>query len=369
MHTSKLFFRQDSDFTPQAVSTVLSKYHPGTQVRSATICAKHQGSASHIDLALDYAANPDGLPPRMFVKTLLDAERAKLPSGFAENLMGKLAVALYVTETRAYAEIATEISLETPRVFAAGLGDRPGDFFLFLENLTDRQVICPKVVPALSVDVIDRLLKQLAILHAAYWQSPRLTTDFAWLSTATTGEGSDFLREGGWASIDAEMAVPFKARILRETGIDGAELQRAFWARQESLEHGSQTLLHGDPHPGNIYFLSDGAVGLLDWQLARRGPWTHDVSYAISSALSPEDRRASERDLLNMYRSELVKLGVAQPPSADAMWLSHRQSPAWGLPMWGITPAAMYSEEEIGGVMERFSAAWRDFDTSAALGG
>ena len=30
------------------------------------------------------------------------------------------------------------------------------------------------------------------------------------------------------------------------------------------------TVMHGDAHPGNVYF-RNGAAGLLDWQAVRRG--------------------------------------------------------------------------------------------------
>ncbi|MET0379083.1 MAG: phosphotransferase [Spongiibacteraceae bacterium] len=113
-----------------------------------------------------------------------------------------------------------------------------------LENLTDRGTICSKVIPALSVERLANLLTTLAQLHAPYWESSRL---------------------------------------------------------QEILNDGPQTFLY-DAHPGNIYFLPDGTVGLFDWQLARRGPWTHDVSYAIISALDTDDRRSNERDLFRGYR-------------------------------------------------------------------
>jgi hypothetical protein len=362
------FFRSESDFTPEAVGRALGVRHPGTKVSEVRILARHQGSASHVTIELTYAANPDGLPKKMFVKTLLDAERDKLPSGYAENLQGDLAIALYAVETKAYEHIVSAVELEAPRVFAAALGVRPGDFYLFLEELTDRNIVCPKVVPALPAERIAKLLGELARLHAAYWLSPKLDGELSWLDTGVVGVGSDFLRQGGWRVVDIELAVPFKAKILDEIGIDPRHVEKAFWARQHSLDAGPDTLLHGDPHPGNIYFLPDGGVGLLDWQLARRGPWTHDVSYAITSALEPDDRRRHERALLADYRQDIQRLGVKSPPSEEAMWLEHRRNPAWGLPMWGITPAAMYSEEEIGGVMRRFGAAWRDFSTSEALG-
>ncbi len=363
-----MFFRKVEDFTPANVTAALRPLYPGVQVSDVHIVSQHQGSASHLLLELRYAQSQPALPQQMFVKTLLDAGRDALPSGFAETLAGDLALAMYATETKAYELINAELSIEAPKLFASALGENPGEFYLFLENLNDRHAICPKVIPALGVDRVANLLQTLATLHAAYWQSPRLTSELAWFETSTEGRLTRFLQNGGWDPIDTEFQIAYKAAILRDIGIDRAQMQKAFWLRQESLNAMPQTFLHGDAHPGNIYFLPDGAVGLLDWQLARRGPWTHDVSYAIISALDVSDRRAHERELLAHYKNQLLKLGVDHLPGNDDMWLAHRQSPAWGLPMWGSTPAVMYSQEEVETVVRRFGEAWLDFDTGAALG-
>lgn len=365
-----MFFKRIEDFTPASVTRALQPLYPGTEVTAVKIVSQHQGSASHLLLDLAYAAGTGaGLPPRIFVKTLLDAGRDALPSGFSETLAGDLALSMYATEVKAYALINAEMAIEAPKIFAHALGEAPGEFYLLMENLTDRSAICPKVIPALGVERIASLLTNLAALHAAWWQSPRLDSgELAWLERSTSGKLTHFLQHGGWDPIDVEFQIPYKAAILGEIGIDRAHMNRAFWRRQEQLDQWPQTLLHGDAHPGNIYFLPDGSVGLLDWQLARRGPWAHDVSYAIISALDPDDRRAHERDLLRDYREQLRELGVENPPDDDAMWLAHRQCPAWGLPMWGSTPAVMYSQEEVETVVRRFGTAWRDFSTSAALG-
>ena len=364
-----MFFRAIEDFTPANVTRALEALQPGVQVAEVAILSQHQGSASHLLIENTYAPGADcGLPPRMFVKTSLDASRDALPSGFADTLAGELALTMYVSEVKAYALINAEMDIEAPKIFALDLGEAAGDFYLFMENLTERGAICPKVIPALEVGRIENLLTNLARLHAAYWQSPRLGGDLGWLEASTEGKLSQFLRKGGWDPIATEFQIPYKAAILKDIGIDAEHMYQAFWRRQEALNQWPQTLLHGDAHPGNIYFLPDGQVGLLDWQLARRGPWAHDVSYAIISALDPDDRRRCERDMLRDYRAELTRLGVANPPSEDDLWLAHRQTPAWGVPMWGSTPAVMYSQEEVETVVRRFGTAWVDFDTSGALG-
>jgi hypothetical protein len=73
-------------------------------------------------------------------------------------------------------------------------------------------------------------------------------------------------------------------------------------------------------------------------------------------------------DLLRLYLSELARHGVAQPPSFEEAWRLHRCSPPWGFAMWAITPEQMYSVAAVGGVMERFGAAFVDLKTPDAFG-
>ena len=81
-----------------------------------------------------------------------------------------------------------------------------------------------------------------------------------------------------------------------------------------TLTTSPQTLLHGDPHLGNTYLLPSGEVGFLDWQVARRGNWSLDLGYFLQGALTVEDRRRSERDLL---RSTQTRSGC-RPTSCRA---------------------------------------------------
>jgi aminoglycoside phosphotransferase (APT) family kinase protein len=43
------------------------------------------------------------------------------------------------------------------------------------------------------------------------------------------------------------------------------------------------TVMHGDAHPGNVYFRNSEA-GLLDWQAVRRGHPGRELSYTLITA-------------------------------------------------------------------------------------
>jgi Ser/Thr protein kinase RdoA (MazF antagonist) len=128
------------------------------------------------------------------------------------------------------------------------------------------------------------------------------------------------------------------------------------------------TLLHGDAHVGNTYRLPDGQRGYLDLQLAARGFCMHDVSYAIVTSLSVDDRRAHERALIAGYRQRLVDLGVAAPPTLDELFEEHRRAMAWCLYIgWLTSPTENYGWEITVANHIRISTAYRDLSSSAAI--
>ena len=75
------------------------------------------------------------------------------------------------------------------------------------------------------------------------------------------------------------------------------------------IDAGPQTVLHGDSHPGNVYF-RDGKAGLLDWQVVKRGHPTRDLVYSLVTGMTTEDRRANQHELLDVYRAALAANGV-----------------------------------------------------------
>ena len=72
-------------------------------------------------------------------------------------------------------------------------------------------------------------------------------------------------------------------------------------------------MIHGDPHIGNL-FDDDGRTGFLDWGIINVGAPMRDVSYFLTMAMSIDDRRVHERDLLRHYLD--VRRRGGRPPSS-----------------------------------------------------
>jgi aminoglycoside phosphotransferase (APT) family kinase protein len=93
--------------------------------------------------------------------------------------------------------------------------------------------------------------------------------------------------------------------------------------RLDRLWHsGPQTYVHGDPHIGNV-FLDGGRVGFFDWGLSRVSTPMRDVSYFLTMAVDPEERRRSERELLRLYLDCLHASGGPEF-GFDEAWSAHR---------------------------------------------
>ncbi len=76
--------------------------------------------------------------------------------------------------------------------------------------------------------------------------------------------------------------------------------------------------MHGDAHPGNLYF-RDGQAGLLDWQAVRRGHPGRELAYTLVTSMTREQRQATQRDLLDVYRDALAGAGGPEL-DRDELW-------------------------------------------------
>jgi hypothetical protein len=94
-----------------------------------------------------------------------------------------------------------------------------------------------------------------------------------------------------------------------------------------------------------------------------------DLGYFLQGALTIEDRRRSERELLEEYRDALA-LPADEMPSMDEIWLRYRASVAHGLTLWLCTASAgeLWQRSDIAiELARRYSAAYADLDAGAAI--
>jgi aminoglycoside phosphotransferase (APT) family kinase protein len=208
-------------------------------------------------------------------------------------------------------------------------------------------------------------VRGLARLHSAYW-GDRLTANPAlgWVEPFVAFEGMQY---APLHIAHERLGDTVAAEIL---GLTGEQLFIDIWACYiATLTTSPQTLLHGDPHIGNTYVLPDDDVGFLDWQMVRRGNWSLDVGYFVQGALTIEERRRSERELLDEYRAALT-LPADEMPSQEDVLLRYRASVAHGLAIWMATLSggdAWQSPDVFRALAQRYAAAFIDLDSRAAI--
>ena len=133
------------------------------------------------------------------------------------------------------------------------------------------------------------------------------------------------------------------------------------------LDTGPHTVLHGDSHPGNVFF-HNGKAGLLDWQVVKRGHPMRDVAYSLVTGMTTDERRANQRDLLDVYRSALAANGGPEL-DRDELWDRYRQAAVQPF-MASLTTAGlggMQSDEIAFEGVGRAVAAFGDLETVALL--
>ena len=223
-------------------------------------------------------------------------------------------------EAQFYNDVAPTTALRVPGCRFAGSTDN-GDFALVLEDLAAQGCRFSNGSWGVSADQALGALEGLAHFHARFGSSEERDGVAPWLAEPA-------MMSGG-------LIAPLLASILDE---HRDELTTSYVAAgQLYVEHhdridelwngGPQTLVHGDPHIGNV-FLDGDQVGFFDWGLSRVSSPLWDASYFLTMTVDPEERRRAEPDLLRGYVDCLEAAG-GPALGFDQAWFAHRVQAAY----------------------------------------
>ena len=346
--------RSWDEITPGWMTAVLGQHFPGATVDAVRVALRDDGTNRRARLALRYSAGSG--PATVFAKAVDPdhAELVELTSGLFH-------------EPRLFSS-GVDLPLDHPAVYAALIDELGSNFVLIMEDVVARGADPRDSTRPMSIEQVASGVRGLARMHGRFWGA-RLTAtpELGWLEPFVAFEG---LEHAPLHIAHERLGATVAAEILK---LSGTELFVDLWARYiGTLTRSSatpQTLLHGDPHIGNTYVLPGDDVGFLDWQMARRGNWSLDLGYFLQGALTIDDRRRAERDLLEEYRGALG-LPSDELPSTDEVWLRYRASVAHGLAIWMATLSggdAWQGADICLALAQRYSAAFIDLDTRAAL--
>jgi hypothetical protein len=275
----------------------------------------------------------------------------------------------YQKEVNFYTVFARSVAVRIPQSWHAAITEELVDFTLILDDLAP-------CVPGVQADGCTKFqaldaLRNLAGLHAPTWNAPSLDEHLTWLGPVDDAS-SQFLGDLMGGAVEQ-----FIERYESRLGPDDVATLRQAAARTgqwKSLVDGPRSLLHGDYRLDNLLFpLSGEGVVAVDWQTVTVGPPTRDLGYFLATCLTPEDRRASEDELVDAYHQALVDLGIVDFSRAecfDGYRLGVLQGPM--ITVLGCVYASAEGSARADGMFvamaKRSCAALRELGTFSLLG-
>jgi thiamine kinase-like enzyme len=321
------------EITAEWLTAVLGADTPGARVVSHRLGAEDEGTSSrrHIYLEWNAAGQRAGMPASVFSKSTMTLE-----SRYLLGMNGGIAA-----EAVFYNRVLPTLELRAPHALFASYDPQSFNSIIIMRDLAD-QVTFGSHELDLTLEQARSQLRLLATLHAKYYEGPDLNTTLSEFNDwetyfAITVDAAGFGPACARGFLQAEDVIP--ARLF-------ARAEEIWPATLQSVEdHRTlpRTLIHSDVHLKNWYIDADGEMGLNDWQCSCKGNWGRDLSYAISTALSVDNRRAWERDLVAYYVEQLHAAGGPRVEFDEAWRIYRRQlfsALAWWTGTLGQPPEA-----------------------------
>jgi len=292
-----------------------------------------------------------------------------VPEGLSPNLcakgyftdVGRAFRAAGEPEAYFYRDLAASTGMRTLRSVYADVDAETRHGVVITEDVVAQGATFLDARSDYSPEQAAESLEELAKLHAVTWCDRDLASS-SWLAPRF----ASYLEVRGVDEIRGNFEGPIGAGVP-EPVRDAERLFDAY--RMLATKMPSETpwsVVHGDAHVGNTYLDAAGRPSFVDWQLVQRGPWYVDVGYHIASALTVEDRRDTEHDLLRHYLDRLAGAGIDAPSWDDAR-LGLRVGIVHGFYLWGITLKVEPAVTTM--LLERLGTAAADHDAFAAVEG
>ena len=307
MDTETLPHRPD-EIEADWLTEALAPRYPRARVAEVSVREVRQVTNTHAFLDVRYETATDA-PTSMFCKMLpLDPQRREV---LAASQMGP-------KEALFYTRLAPALpNIRVPDVYVARQDPRDLSFLLLMEDLDRTGARVPDGTWGFGRDAMARALEELAEMHVRFEDPARREAEVPWAPLAENGRapGVGLLQFG--LDNHRDKLSDYFARAA-EYYIENHAALIALWASGP----GPNTVVHGDPHIGNL-FDDHGRVGFLDWGVINVTTPIRDAGYFINMAMQIDDRRVHEEELLRHYLDVRRAKGGA-PITFDDAWLAHR---------------------------------------------
>lgn len=321
--------------TPEWMTSVLCKGHTEAKVLSMRLGPEDSGSANRRKIALEYnnAGKKAGLPTSIFCKA-------------SHNLMNRFMLGIgggVYSETFFYNRIRPSLDIAAPDCFFAEYDPVSLNSMIILNDLTDSVESFCNHKTYINKARAKSQLTLLAKLHARYNNTREFDSEVPKPSSwpeyfyNIVAVGMEEAANNGFNA--AEEVIP--ERLFKRA----KEVWPATLACVDQHNKLPWTLCHNDVHVKNWYMISGDEMGLSDWQCLTFGHWSRDLAYVLSSALTVEDRRLWEKELILFYIDQLAKGGLTGIDFEFA-WTNYKRELLSTLPWWSgtLTPSANMPE-------------------------
>ena len=350
----------DADLTPAHLTPAQFTAWLGHEVTGITTRQIGDGLVGmNLRVGLEYSGGgiPEGAPATVVVK---------LPSLDPTSRATGIALRNYEREVKFYADIASTVDIRVAHCHHGEWDEATGDFVLVLEDLAPADQ--GDQIRGCTIDEARLGVAELARLHGPRWADPGLDA-VDWLSRRD---------EEGIAQLGVlyGMFLPaFLGTYAKYLDAEGVALVEAFAPQVTAWAAGDDspgTVTHGDYRLDNLMFgtaAGGPAIAAVDWQTPGHGPALNDVAYFLGAGPLPDDRRACEREMIDLYVDGLGAYGVSV--STDWAWDRYRRGAFAGIIMSVVASQIVQvterSEPMFAAMATRHVRHALDLDSAAAI--
>jgi hypothetical protein len=273
-------------------------------VRPVAVGSGFVGQSARLHIAYD--RKEVGAPSIVF---------AKLSSADAAIREQLRAIGLFEVEAGFYRDLAANtLPVRVPRPYLSLYDDAAAASILLIEDLGEARF--GDDAAGLSRTDAHTAVRQLALLHAHFWESPALKS-LPWLRCLADDAGARMALYRAMLPRFEQRQAEFVSPSLMQAARAYGEILPAYI---EEYSAGPHTLTHGDFRGDNFAYTNgseEGGFVLFDWQSLRRSSGARDLAYMLACSLDVELRRDIEKSLLQLYHETLVASGVNGYSSQD----------------------------------------------------
>ena len=284
---------------------------------------------------------------------------AKIPTQ-NETIRAMLAAAnIFEREARFYADVCPVVPTVTGHAYGIAADKANEDYLLLIEDLSPYRM--GDQLTGLGVDDAYAALKAAALLHATFWQSPKLDA-LSWMPACNSagmkiGEHVYAQSLDPFKQIFGHAIEPEHESLIDRFGPNSPQLLDRLGAMPTTVSHFDYRL-------DNLFFGDNETVKMIDFQTSSQGGFAYDVGYLLSQSMTIEDRRTHEDDLLMAYHEALVTGGVSGY-SLDQLRSDYRVGVLYGwiIPVFAVGSLDVSSERAMAlwtEVIQRAQAALSD---------